>query len=157
MGAWPALSWTMSGAGVYSMCSWVRMSAAMASTPSACSSVNTAGGMKPRTAHRGPAQLGQLLVHLVQAGDALRADARGLQALQVDGVRLVGQVAAQLAQDVAPHRLIAGRVGVVVLAHHVAPQVGGQAGDGPFRGGHGRLLLQNSAPKVSSERAAEIR
>ena len=49
MGAWPALSWTMSGAGVYSMCSWVRMSAAMASTRIACSSVKTAGGMKPRT------------------------------------------------------------------------------------------------------------
>jgi hypothetical protein len=49
MGAWPALSWTMSGAGVYWMCSWVRMSAAIASTPRACSSVKTAGGMKPRT------------------------------------------------------------------------------------------------------------
>jgi hypothetical protein len=49
-GACPALSWTMSGAGVYSMCSCVRMSAAMASTQRLWSSVNTAGGMKPRTA-----------------------------------------------------------------------------------------------------------
>ena len=40
----------MSGAGVYSMCSCVRMSAAMARTRRLCSSVNTAGGMKPRTA-----------------------------------------------------------------------------------------------------------
>ena len=49
IGAWPALSWTMSGAGVYSMCSWVRMSAAIASTRSDWSSVKTAGGMNPRT------------------------------------------------------------------------------------------------------------
>ncbi len=50
IGACPALSWMMSGAGVYSTCSWDRMSAAMARTLRACSPVNTAGGMNPRTA-----------------------------------------------------------------------------------------------------------
>jgi hypothetical protein len=49
---------------------------------------------------------------------------------------LVGEMVAQLEEDVAPHRLVSRGVGVVVLAHHVAPQVRGQAGNGPFRGGH---------------------
>ena len=66
-------------------------------------------------------------------------------------MRALREVADEPAQDVAPHRLIARRVGRVVLAHHVPAQVRREVSEGAVAG------RQATAAKAHLGEAASIR
>jgi hypothetical protein len=61
--------------------------------------------------------------HLAQVGDMLRRDAGGAKACGVSRVRAAAQTAMRLAHHEAPHRLVPGRVGRVVLFDDVLAQM----------------------------------
>ena len=115
IGACPAASWTMSGAGVYSMWLIWRMSHAITSTRYAWNSMNAAGGMNPSTATPPQPILPEDFVHLLDPRNPVEGDAGIEQPLEVEFVRVFAQEKNVLPHDEAPDRVIDRRVFVIAL------------------------------------------
>ena len=97
------------------------------------------GGRRHESVHNhgAPADLAQGLVHIVDMGDAVNANAGRLKTLKIGGMGCVSKDVQISAHHIAPHGMILLGVGVVFLPYNKLPQVGRDRSDDVILSGTG--------------------